>query len=256
MEGAVLGFLVETFGTKLLSKTYEKSKINPLLEVLEKKSDDILSGIQEISTQLGETQKNVDALRDEIKWGFMSAPIKEICDRIEAKFQRYVKYVSDHNEWERETIQTFVDEILIGDASIENLITLLNHKVYEGEEKYYEKSTQRILESHQTFSNKTGEPAQCVLYKFYSMLLIIELKAFLMQFMAYSIKSELGQGHYTKEKESLIQMFGMRFRHNMRQMDANISDADRTLWIGDPLKHIESDPLHPEKGTYCFGYTL
>lgn len=256
MEGAVLGFLFETFGSKLFSKVYEKSKINPVMEQLEIKSDEILTGIQEISEQLGETQKSVDALRNEIKWEFASAPIKEIRDKIDAKFQRYVKYASDREGWEKQTIESFADEILIGDASIENLITLFNHKVYENEEKYYETSIQRILESHQTFSNKTGEPAQCVLYKFYSMLLMIELKAFLMQFTAYSMKSELDQGNYSKEKESLMKMFGKRLHDYFDQMDANVSIADRTLWRGDPLEHIESNPLHPEKGTYCFGYTL
>lgn len=256
MEGAVLGFLVEAFGSKLFSKAYEKSTVNPLSELLEKKSEEILTGIKEISDQLGETQKSVDTLRDEIKWEFVSGPIKEIRDKIDAKFQRYVKYVSDREGWESHTIQAFADEILDGDGSIENLITLFNRKVYEGDEKYYERSTQRILWSQQAFSNKIGEPAQIVLYKFYSMLLMVELKAFLMQFTAYSMKSELGQGNYTKEKELLMQTFVTKYRQTVREMAANVDDANRALWRGDPQEHVESDPIHPDKGTYCFGYTL
>uniref|UniRef100_A0A336N4B5 CSON011030 protein n=1 Tax=Culicoides sonorensis TaxID=179676 RepID=A0A336N4B5_CULSO len=253
MEAFIWEFVVE----KLISKVYkkfsdDKTDLEPIKDLIELKSKEILKGISDISGQLRDTQRAMDELGREIHWEFVSAPINEIKDTIDAKFQRYIKYATNRQNWERETIEKFVDELLIGHDSVENFLALFNQKVYQNDNHYFEANTQRILSMSEKLSTKTGEPAQVVLYKFYSMILMVELKVFIMQAAAYNIKTELGHGKFAKEKEALV----MEFKKTFQSMKNQVLTADRSLWKLDPDKHIESDPLYPSKGTYAYGYTL
>lgn len=244
--------VVEKGVEKLIGKALLKSELDPIKDLIELKSTELLNAISDISGQLRETQRAIDELGREIHWEFVSGPINEIKDTIDAKFQRYVKYATGRENWERETIEKFADELVAGHDSVENFLAIFNQKVYQNDNHYFEANTQRILNMSEKLSTKSGEPAQVVLYKFYSMLLMVELKVFIMQAAAYMMKTELGHGKYLKEKEALVLEFGDTFQ----KMKQQVLTGDRTLWKLDPDKHIESDPMYPSKGTYAYGYTL
>lgn len=253
MDILVWNYAVKTFLNHVLDMefTIKKTDLDPIKDLIELKSTELLNAINDISSQLRETQRAIDELGREIHWEFVSAPINEIRDTIDAKFLRYIKYAaSDH--WERETKEKFADELVAGHDSVENFLAIFNTKVYQNDNQFFEANTQRIHNMSEKLSTKSGEPAQVALYRFYSMLLIVELKVFIMQAAAYTMKTELGHGKFTKEKGALVLEFGDKFR----KMKNQVMEGDRTLWKMDPDKHIESDPLDLfNRGNYAYGYT-
>ncbi|XP_063701958.1 uncharacterized protein LOC134832007 [Culicoides brevitarsis] len=253
MDILLWNYGVKTFLNHVLDMefTLKKADLDPIKDLIELKSTELLNAINDISGQLRETQRAIDELGREIHWEFISAPINEIRDTIDAKFARYIKYAaSDH--WERETKEKFADELVSGHDSVENFLAIFNTKVYQNDNQYFDANTQRIHDMSEKLSTKSGEPAQVALYRFYSMLLIVELKVFIMQAAAYTMKTELGHGKFVKEKRELVLEFGDKFR----KMKNQVMEGDRTLWKLDPDKHVEADPLDLfNRGNYVHGYT-
>uniref|UniRef100_A0A336LNE3 CSON009021 protein n=1 Tax=Culicoides sonorensis TaxID=179676 RepID=A0A336LNE3_CULSO len=245
MEFAISNYFVETFNSQLLSAFYEKSADSLLSQLNSKQTDDILNEIKEISCQINENLKVMDDLRKIINIEYFGSFLKDFQCKIDHQLNIFTKHGSKLQNCDTNLLEC--EETLQNHNSLLYLINLFNQKVYESDVNYFEQVTESVLKQQHEFSNKTGESAQNILHRIYLILLFIELKAILIQLM---------QCNENDKKKNYIEDFCIKLRKKIKKIVEIIPKADQSLWKTDPVEHVELDPIYPENGTYCYGYSL